>query len=281
MVGADPMTRSVVSLLRQDPDLGGGLAPADFAAARNTLVASSVTLQPGPWTRSDESIRDGLAKLTLLVLDGLLLSDIVLAGCASAELIGPGDVLCSPERRRNADTMLPVDVELTVLEPTRLVLLDERIRLAYTRWPSVGAALLERMEQRSWRLAKQAAICNLPTVHARLLALFWHLADRWGKVTPDHLLLPLRILHRTLGKMVGAERPTVSLALRELSDAGLVTRRADGAWLLSGDPSEGLELLTRRCHPRAAALVTDSRRSGVERTAGDQEPEPPRVRFQR
>jgi CRP/FNR family cyclic AMP-dependent transcriptional regulator len=211
------MTQSAVSLLRADPDLGAGLAPADLPLAQETLVAPFVTLEPGPWRRPDRRGREGLAKANMLVLDGLLLSDIVLAGCPSAELIGPGDVLSSPDRRANAETLLPVDVELTVLEPTRVALLDERIQLSCARWPPVAVALLDRMEQRAWRLAKQAAICNLPTVHSRLLALFWHLADRWGKVTPTHLLLPIRILHRTLGKMVGAERSTVSLALRQLS----------------------------------------------------------------
>jgi CRP-like cAMP-binding protein len=253
------MTESSVSLLRADPDLGSGLAPAELAVAREALVAPCVTLEPRSWSWAERSFREELAKSTMLVLDGLLLSDLVLAGCRSAELIGPGDVLSSPDRRRNADTLLPVDVELTVLEPTRVALLDERLQLACAHWPPVTVALLERMEQRGWRLAKQAAICHLPTVHARLLALFWHLADRWGKVTPDHVLLPLSILHRTLGKMVGAERSTVSLALRQLSDAGLVERRPDGAWMLSGNSRESLELLTDRWGPRPASLVADSR----------------------
>jgi CRP-like cAMP-binding protein len=249
------MTQSAVSLLREDPELGKGLAPADLAAARRTLIAPAVKLEPGPWDWADEGPRDGPPTASMLVLEGLLLSEIVLAGCPSAELIGPGDVLPPPARSRNADTLLPVDVTLTVLEPARVALLDERFQLACAHWPPVALALFERMEQRGWRLAKQAAICHLPAVHSRLLALFWHLADRWGKVTPDHLLLPLRILHRTLGEMVGAERSTVSLALRQLSDAGLVTRRPDGAWLLSGDPSTGLELLTDRCCPRPASFV--------------------------
>jgi CRP/FNR family cyclic AMP-dependent transcriptional regulator len=219
-----------------------------------------VLFEPGPWKRTNTSVRNDLAKAIILVLDGLLLSDVVLSGYPSAELIGPGDVLSSPERYPNADTLLPVDIELTALEPTRVALLDEHFQLACARWPPVAVALLKRIEQRGWRLAKQAAICHLPTVHLRLLALFWHLAERWGKVTPDHLLLPLRMLHRTLGQMVGADRSTVSLALRQLADAGLVTRRADGAWLLSGDPREALELWADRGAPRFASFVTDAPR---------------------
>jgi CRP/FNR family cyclic AMP-dependent transcriptional regulator len=275
------MAHSAVSLLRDDPDLGSGLAPAEFAVARRALVAPAVTLEPREWTGADRGLRDDLAEASMLVLDGLLLSEMVLAGCPSAELIGPGDVLSSPDRRRDPDTLLPVGIELSVLEPTRVALLDEGVKLACARWPPVAVALLERMEQCAWRLAKQAAICHLPTVHSRLLALFWHLADRWGKVTPDHVVLPIHIVHRTLGKMVGAERSTVSLALRQLSDAGLVTRRDDGAWVLSGDPREGLELLGSRWCPRPASLVTDSHRGGGEHAAAELRPEHRRVRFQR
>ncbi|HEX8052704.1 MAG TPA: helix-turn-helix domain-containing protein [Thermoleophilaceae bacterium] len=255
------MIESTVSLLHHDPDLGRDLPPAELLAARRALPALSVTLEPGTWDWASTSGRDRPPDATMLVLDGLLLLDVELASCPSAELIGPGDVLPSLDRRRNAETLLPMGVELAVLEPTRVALLDESFHLACARWPSVMMALLERMEQRSWRLTTQAAICHLPAVHLRLLALFWHLADRWGKVGPDHLVLPLRLLHRTLGKMVGAERPTVSLALRQLSDGGLVMRRPDGAWLLRRDPSEGLELLTR-CNPRPASLITDSGRDG-------------------
>lgn len=248
------MSRSVVALLEADPDLGSHLAPTDLPLAERALVAPSIMLAPGLWRRAERR-GDDLAATTLLILDGLLLSDTVLWGCPSAELIGLGDVLPSPGARSDADTLLPVEVELTVLEPTRVALLDERVELSCARWPPVAVALMERMEQRARRLAKQAAICHLPSVPLRLLALFWHLGDRWGKVTPTSVVLPLHIVHRTLGKMVGAERSTVSLALRQLSEAGLVTRRPDGSWLLRGDPSKGLELMNERGIGRPAALV--------------------------
>jgi len=248
--------------------------------ARDGLVLPSVVIEPGSWKRTNPSVRNVAAQAIMLVLDGLLLSDVVLAGYPSAELIGPGDVLWSPDRCPPGDTLLPVGVELTALEPTRVAVLDEQLQLAAARWPPVVVALLNRMEQRGWRLAKQAAICHLPTVHLRLLALFWHLAERWGKVAPGHLVLPVRILHRTLGQMVGADRSTVSLALRHLSDAGSVTRRPDGAWILSGDPREALELWADRGPPRFASLVTDADRGG-KRSSREQSPERAGVCFQR
>ena len=134
------VTQSAVSLLREDPDLGSGLTETELADARDVLVAPAVTLAPGPWKGADANLRGGLAKATMLVLDGLLLSDTVLARCPSAELIGTGDVLSSPDRRAHPETLLPVDVELTVLEPTRVALLDERVQQASARWPPVAVA---------------------------------------------------------------------------------------------------------------------------------------------
>jgi DNA-binding transcriptional ArsR family regulator len=51
--------------------------------------------------------------------------------------------------------------------------------------------------------------------------------------------MPLSLSHRLLGQLVGARRPTVTLALARLDDAGLVHREDDGTWVLHGhQPSE-------------------------------------------
>jgi DNA-binding IclR family transcriptional regulator len=39
--------------------------------------------------------------------------------------------------------------------------------------------------------------------------------------------------HATIGHLVGAQRPTVSLALHALAEAGLLRRGDTGAWTLS------------------------------------------------
>ena len=46
------------------------------------------------------------------------------------------------------------------------------------------------------------------------------------------MILPLKLTHELLGQLVGAKRPTVSLAIKELERRGTVHRRTDGAWLL-------------------------------------------------
>ena len=65
-----------------------------------------------------------------------------------------------------------------------------------------------------------------------MLALLWHLAERFGRVAPDGVVLGLRLTHRMIGELVGAQRPTVSLALTSLLEDGLVARRDDGTLVL-------------------------------------------------
>jgi CRP/FNR family transcriptional regulator, cyclic AMP receptor protein len=78
----------------------------------------------------------------------------------------------------------------------------------------------------------------------RILALLCHLALRWAHVTPDGVTLHLPLTHEMLGRLIGARRPTVSLALLALTDRGLVARRDEGIWLLPpeccGSPTTGV-----------------------------------------
>jgi Crp-like helix-turn-helix domain len=80
-------------------------------------------------------------------------------------------------------------------------------------------------------------ICQLPRVDQRVLALLWLLAESWSQVTPGGVRLPLTLTHETLGAMIGARRPTVTLALRKLSKDGSIVHQ-DSGWLLLEPPPE-------------------------------------------
>ena len=96
--------------------------------------------------------------------------------------------------------------------------------------------IVDRLSERAQRLAVTQAISQLNRVDRRLLALFWHLAERWGRVARDGIVVPLVLSHRLIGELVGARRPTVSTALAELARDGQLSRRDDGTWLLTGEP---------------------------------------------
>jgi CRP-like cAMP-binding protein len=65
----------------------------------------------------------------------------------------------------------------------------------------------------------------------------WLLAESWGLVTPTGTVLPIALTHAALGGLIGARRPTVTLALGNLSASGLVRREPRG-WLLLGSPTD-------------------------------------------
>ena len=92
-------------------------------------------------------------------------------------------------------------------------------------------------------LALHLAVCHMRRVDTRLLVILWHLADRWGRVEPDGVHVPLRLTHQSLGRLVGAQRPSVTTALKQLGETDQVMRREDGTWLLTGEPPDALERL--------------------------------------
>jgi CRP-like cAMP-binding protein len=226
--------RQLSQLLELDPELGQLLEGERLSAARRDLQVLVHTLHEGPW---DASRLAGASPdhIGLLVLDGVLAREVLVSDTISTELLGPGDVV-RPWRLHEGDALLQHSVRWNVLTRSRVALLDRRFAAQLGRYPEVNAAVIDRINERALRLAVTQAISQLNRVDRRLLALFWHLAERWGRMTPDGVAIPMTLSHRMLGQLVGARRPTVSTALGELAKAGELVRRDDGTWLLTGEP---------------------------------------------
>ena len=226
--------RQITPLLELDPDLGQLLAGERLQAAQRELPVVVHALASGPWA-AERISGASPAHLGLLVLDGILAREVLVSDTVSTELLGPGDVV-RPWRLYDGSTLLQHQVRWNVLARSRFAVLDRRLGVELSRYPEVSAAIVDRINERALRLAVTQAISQLNRVDRRLLALFWHLSERWGRMTPDGVALPLTLSHRMLGQLVGARRPTVSTALTELARQGEVARRPDGTWLLTGGP---------------------------------------------
>jgi CRP-like cAMP-binding protein len=220
-----------LALLEADPDLGAGLNPADTAAARRHLRAAAISVPRGTWEAEGVEPRPGLG---LLVLRGLLVREVSVGDRVRAELIGPGDLL-RPWDVEPFDTLaLPYSCRWCAIEPAELAVLDGQLLPALARWPTVLDELMRRTVRRSNRLALQLAIGELQGVDVRLNNMLWHLAERWGRVTLAGVVVPFALTHEILGRLVGAQRPTVTSALSELAERGVVRRLPDGrGWLLA------------------------------------------------
>jgi CRP/FNR family transcriptional regulator, cyclic AMP receptor protein len=229
--------RRTVALLDVDPGLGGLLTAERRASAHRELGVSLISLAVGEWDAKAVAENDPI-HLGLLVIEGVLARELVLESTVSTELLGPGDLI-RPWAAEAQPELLEVDVRWNVLSPVQLALLDRRAGARVASYPEIGAMLLDRMSARAQRIAIAQAISKLTKVEDRLVALLWHLAERWGRVGVEGVIVPLALSHRVLGELVGARRPTVSTALAELARAGRVARRPDGTWLMLGQPPLG------------------------------------------
>ena len=228
-----------VSLLEIDPDLGERLDARSRELARRCAVARLAHVACGSWRPAD--VPGSEAAIGLLVVDGLLLHRVAIAGRQTAELLGPGDVLRATEAAEGFEAV-PLSSRWQVCEQARVAVLDHRVAAVAGRVPGLLDAIVERALRRSERLAAQLAVAGFPRVDERLLIILWQLAERWGRVGPDGVRLPLPVTHETLGLLASARRPSVTTALGRLGRLGIV-RRARGGWLLVGDAREQLARL--------------------------------------
>ena len=240
-------------ILEEDDDLGQIIPAGERGRADALLRARVIDCERGLWElpRVDPDTDYGL-----LMLDGLIGRRVRLARAVAIEFLGPGDILRPPE-----DLPIAADEQLQaewkVFEPARLAILDEQITSQLMKSTALSLALAARLTRRAHRLTYLLAISHLARVEDRVLATLWHLARHWGRVTPGGLTVPIPLLHSDLGQLVGARRPTVTLAMTALRGRELVVRQSDGRYLLPGDPPAWLPVssASRDTESRATAAV--------------------------
>jgi CRP/FNR family transcriptional regulator, cyclic AMP receptor protein len=227
-VSASPVLSALCQVLREDPELAESIPPARRGHALREVIVHEVYLAPGV----HHSAPTPPSGIGLLVLQGLLIRRVGIDDRFGAELLGEGDLLRPWQGQ--GQQMLPMNVDISVVDGVHLAVLDSEFLPHLSRYPELACALVDRATQRARHLAVNMAIVNQPRVDVRLHMLLWHLAGRWGRVRPDATVLPLRLTHAVLAQLVAARRPTVSSALSDLARRGLVVNRGD-QWLLAGD----------------------------------------------
>jgi CRP-like cAMP-binding protein len=230
---------AVRHLLDIDTDLAEGLDVRRRLAARPAATALVFDAGTGEIELSPALARtiDGPG---LLLLEGVIVTSVRVGDRVASELLGAGDLLEPDEIE--TDELVACMTEWRALQPVRLAVLDGAFAERIRPWPQLTQALLRRVERRAHNLNVQRAIASQPRLEIRLTLLLWHLASRWGRVEPGGIRLPLPLTHQLLGRLIGAERPSVSHALARLSRAGAVTGHGD-EWHLHGSIEDLLGLL--------------------------------------
>jgi CRP/FNR family cyclic AMP-dependent transcriptional regulator len=249
-VPPEPRPAATVRLLDVDPDLGAGLEAAMFARARELLRAPVFEIERGV-KALPECDPDGC--FGLLVLSGLIGRRLRVCQAHATELLGPGDII-RPWDPFDSLQSVPPEVDWRSLTPARVAILDGSVTRIIGRRHELLLAFSGRLLHRVRTGTYLRAVSNLTRIDERVLVSLWHLASRWGSVTPVGVLLPFRLTHEVIGEVVGAQRPSVTLALSRLRRLGIVDRLDDGRLVLCGEAPVGPGARVRIDDP---ALLSD------------------------
>jgi CRP/FNR family transcriptional regulator, cyclic AMP receptor protein len=220
---------ATVPVVLADRELAEELDEASLAAAARSIRARLLTVSPGDW-KSANDVRP--IRLGLLILSGILTRTVVVGGEPSAEILGCGDVL-RPWDDNDQVEALAARVDWRVLETTRLAVLDDAFLESAAPWPQITGALFARAVRRASTQAALASAAHVKRVDVRLIGLLWHLAERWGRVTIDGIVIPVPLTHGQIAAVVGAQRPSVTTAFKRLAERGVVSRDPSGAFVLA------------------------------------------------
>jgi CRP/FNR family cyclic AMP-dependent transcriptional regulator len=223
-------------VLEADQDLGAALDQDAYIRARQGCTADTVALAAGQSWSVDPGDAD--RQLGFLVVRGVLLCRLRVAGRETVDLVGGGDLI-RPWPPVDEYAELFTRSRWQVLEPAELAVLDVRFMREVVAWPELLIALTERMSWHARSLELRLAISRIPRLSLRLQLMLWHLADRFGRVDRHGVLVPLHLSREVLAELVCARREPVSRRLRELAERDLVLPDR-GGWRLRGRPPQEL-----------------------------------------
>lgn len=218
-----------IDVLDAIPDLEDALEPERVQLARRHLRARTMTIRRGRWQAGldAELVAGGLG---FLVLEGALVRCVTAAHRTSGELLGPGDLLNPCPETDPLEP--PFGGYWRAIEEVRVAVLDARFARVAAGLPEIIPVLVAGQLRRAGTLSRQLVIVQSQSVEARVVVLLEHLAERWGRMTRDGVVLPGFLSHGTLSLLLGARRPSVTSAMVRLDARGVVHRREDGRWLL-------------------------------------------------
>jgi CRP/FNR family cyclic AMP-dependent transcriptional regulator len=218
------------SLVRALPDIAEAVPHQERKLAERALVVPRLSA-------CDEDLSGVLAPVApkafdFVILEGVVLKETSLQGRMALQLLGPGDVLAPPLTALRQLEARAVS-RYRAHGPVSLAVLDERFRQAARRWPGLSDFLHDRLGRQTHRASTHLTMLHLPRVEDRILALFADLAESFGRMTADGIVIDISLTHAIIGGLVGSRRPTVSIALTALEADRVLSRLEGDRWKLA------------------------------------------------
>jgi CRP/FNR family cyclic AMP-dependent transcriptional regulator len=177
---------------------------ADLTRERSYPKGSVILFQDDPGD-SLFVLRSGRVKVVLIGEDG---REVILGVLEPGAHFG--ELALIDDQPRSAHVIAMEDANL-------LILRREDFRRRVEANPSVGWALLTELSRRLRRADVKIGGLVLLDVPGRIARLLLDLADETGSATIEKPLT-----HQTIAQMIGASRETVSRAMKEFQDSGLI-----------------------------------------------------------
>jgi CRP/FNR family transcriptional regulator, cyclic AMP receptor protein len=238
------IVRGTALLAELDADLLDAVPVAERSLAGNLRVAT-LKLSRGRW-RPPASPSGALHGL--LIGQGIVFRCVTAGGFATGDLLGEGDVVTVRTPPPELPWGGPSEVTWQVIDPVVVGVLDARLAAWTARWPTLTWRLLERQARHAEATMARLSLVHRQRVEERLLLALWDLAGRWGKVTPEGVLVPIPLRHHQLAALVASLRPSVTLGMRRLAERHVVERSLRG-YLLQGPFDEAWARLTAEPAP--------------------------------
>ena len=209
------------------PEIADPIPAEDREVAARVLTVPLLTSADA--TLSELMTAEAPTAFAFIVAEGVVFKETVFASRSALELLGPGDVLApplDPSLQAESRAISRYDAH----GPASLAALDQRFTQAARRWPGLADLLHDRRGRQMHRASMHLAMLHQPRAEDRLLSLFVDLAERFGRMTPDGVIIELDLTHELIGRLIGARRPTVSLALSAVGMNGSLVRLDNGGW---------------------------------------------------
>jgi len=227
--GRDPgATRSSTSRPGQ-LDLFSELAPEERDAFLSRCTRqhfeSGVNLfsQDEPYTRS-YLIRSGMVRTYYVSPSG---KEITIAHWSDGAMVGGPNVF----REQRLHIWSAQAVTEVVAEQIRGQDLEE----LSMRIPRLAHYLIETLSYKLYWVSVLLQTFGTQSVRARVAHLLLQLAELYGEEEPAGTLIAQQFSHEDLGRMVGATRSWVTLALKRLKDEGIIKTVGRDTYILSVD----------------------------------------------
>jgi CRP/FNR family cyclic AMP-dependent transcriptional regulator len=192
------------------------LEPKQLAAVRNAAQVKKIPKDTILFCEGDRGdmlylILEGRVKATLLAEDG---REVILSALGPGELVGEM-ALFDLEERRSATVITTEDAELLTLSGQKfLEVLGENPAISL----SVIKSLSSRLREASRRIGNLVFLDTYSRVGRYLL----DIGKQEGRYLADGSLLIRRPTHQDIASFIGTSRETVSRAIKELQNQGLL-----------------------------------------------------------